>query len=68
MNSVLKHVTQFQDQKEEDYRELPCRDFDLDCYGFDGIIPFGDYRKCQAYMPEMGRCPFLSSKSESDEQ
>ncbi len=60
MSSLLSNACQFQDQLEEDYRELPCRDFDLDCYGFDGVIPFGNYGKCQAYMPEMGKCIFIS--------
>ena len=56
----LTLVRQVQDQPEEDYRELPCRDFDLDCYAFDGIVPFGSYLRCQAYMPETGRCIFLA--------
>ncbi|MBD3298536.1 MAG: hypothetical protein GF341_07780 [candidate division Zixibacteria bacterium] len=42
-------------------REIPCRDLDLDCFGFDGQIPFGDYARCQAYAPELGRCIFLST-------
>lgn len=63
---MLETVTHYQDQTEEDYRELPCRDFDLDCYGFDGIVPFGDYRRCEAYARERGRCIFLSSGCESD--
>ncbi len=65
--ALLKTVTQYQDQTEEDYRELPCRDFDLDCYGFDGIIPFGDYRRCEAYARERGRCIFLSRDSDPSE-
>jgi len=44
---------------EEYRRELPCRDFDLDCFTLDGVIPFGSYKKCQAYMPGMGKCLFL---------
>jgi hypothetical protein len=59
MDRVLKCEVQLQDQSEEDYRELPCRDFDLDCYGFDGVIPFGNYARCQAYMPDQGRCIFI---------
>lgn len=42
-------------------REIPCRDLDLDCFAFDGQIPFGDYARCQAYAPELGRCIFLST-------
>jgi hypothetical protein len=57
---MLDVVRQYQDQTQEDYRELPCRDFDFDCYGFDGIVPFGDYRRCEAYARERGRCIFLS--------
>ena len=34
---------------EKDFKDLPCRDFDWDCLATDGIIPFGDYRKCQNY-------------------
>jgi hypothetical protein len=41
-----------------DHREVPCRDMDLDCFAFDRIVPFGDYRHCQAYAPELGRCIF----------
>jgi hypothetical protein len=40
--------------------EIPCRDLDLDCFAFDGQIPFGDYARCQAYAPELGRCIFLT--------
>jgi hypothetical protein len=43
-----------------DQREIPCRDLDLDCFAFDGVVPFGDYRRCQAYAPELGRCIFLA--------
>jgi hypothetical protein len=60
--SVRPH--QLQDISERDHRELPCRDFDMDCYGFDGIIPFGGYSRCQEYMPELGKCPFLAADRE----
>ena len=43
-----------------DRREIPCRDMDLDCFAFDGVVPFGDYAHCQAYAPELGRCIFLA--------
>ncbi len=53
---VLRHdVVQWPDQ-----REVPCRDMDFDCFAFDGVIPFGDYARCEAYAPELGRCIFLS--------
>ncbi len=54
------------EEKEEDFRELPCRDFDMDCYAFDSVVPFGSYKKCQAYMPGMGRCLFLRDKPGSE--
>jgi len=44
-----------------DRREIPCKDLDLDCFAFDGVIPFGDYRKCHTYDPEAGRCIFCSN-------
>ena len=31
------------------YREIPCKDFDLDCFALDGKIPFNNYRKCYYY-------------------
>ena len=40
-----------------DPRELPCRDMDLDC--LTGERPFGSYRRCYVYAPEMGKCPLL---------
>ena len=42
-----------------DRREVPCRDLDLDCFALDGLAPFGNYARCQAYAPELGRCIFL---------
>ncbi|GAB4322556.1 MAG: hypothetical protein Kow0074_14190 [Candidatus Zixiibacteriota bacterium] len=44
-------------------REIPCRDLDLDCFAFDGQVPFGEYTRCQAYAPELGRCIFLSENT-----
>ena len=46
-----------------DRREVPCKDLDLDCFAFDGVVPFGDYRRCHAYDPETGRCIFCSNDS-----
>ena len=40
------------------YKEIPCKDFDYDCFGFDGRIPFGNYERCYNYAPEMGKCIF----------
>jgi len=49
-----------------DRREIPCRDLDLDCFALDGVIPFDNYQRCQAYAPELGRCIFLADdKSDS---
>jgi hypothetical protein len=47
-------------------REVPCRDLDLDCFAFDGLVPFGDYGRCQAYAPELGRCIFLPAQPERE--
>jgi hypothetical protein len=46
-------------------REVPCKDLDLDCFAFDGIIPFGDYARCHAYEPQAGRCIFLTGDGQS---
>jgi hypothetical protein len=53
-----------EERLEEQNRELPCRDFDWDCLATDGIVPFGDYRKCQMYDPERGKCLFMTSHIE----
>ena len=42
----------------KDYKEIPCKDMDLDCFAFDGEKPFGSYEKCYNYAPELGRCIF----------
>jgi hypothetical protein len=49
-----------------DRREIPCRDLDLDCFALDGLVPFNDYGRCQAYAPELGRCIFLTVTDTSD--
>lgn len=41
-----------------DYKEIPCKDMDLDCFAFDGKIPFGSYKRCYEYAPELGKCIF----------
>ena len=46
-----------------DRREIPCKDLDLDCFAFDGIIPFGDYPRCHAYDTQAGRSIFLSART-----
>jgi len=42
----------------KDYKEIPCKDMDVDCFAFDGKVPFGNYEKCYKYAPELGRCIF----------
>ena len=50
-------VIEFQ---QEDKREIPCKDMDIDCLpDEDGIVPFGSYINCFLYEPEKGGCPFL---------
>lgn len=46
----------------DDYREIPCKDFDLDCLALDGKVPFDDYRRCYYYAPELGRCIFCQDE------
>jgi hypothetical protein len=50
-----------EERKREDFKEIPCKDMDLDCFALDGEIPFGDYRRCYEYAPEMGKCIFCIS-------
>jgi hypothetical protein len=40
------------------FKEIPCKDMDLDCLALDGRVPFGSYRRCYEYAPELGRCIF----------
>jgi hypothetical protein len=40
------------------FKEIPCKDMDLDCFALDGTIPFGSYKKCYQYAPELGKCIF----------
>jgi hypothetical protein len=41
-----------------DFKEIPCKDMDLDCLALDGRTPFGSYKRCYEYAPELGRCIF----------
>jgi len=51
--------TNSQEQRNlDDFREIPCKDLDLDCFGLDGKTPFGSYHRCYDYAPELGRCVF----------
>jgi hypothetical protein len=40
------------------YKEIPCKDMDLDCFALDGKIPFESYKRCYEYAPELGKCIF----------
>lgn len=40
------------------FKEIPCKDMDLDCFALDGRIPFGSYKRCYGYAPELGKCIF----------
>jgi hypothetical protein len=42
----------------DDYKEIPCKDMDFDCFALDGKIPFGGYKRCYEYAPELGKCIF----------
>lgn len=62
--SILKLVSQTAGEERNliNFREIPCKDMDLDCFALDGKIPFDDYRKCYDYAPELGRCIFCEWK------
>lgn len=47
------------------FKEIPCKDMDLDCLALDGKIPFGNYQKCYEYAPELGKCMFHEWGEES---
>jgi len=34
------------------FKEIPCKDMDIDCFALDGSIPFGSYQRCYAYAPD----------------
>jgi hypothetical protein len=57
LNKLLS-VVSFEERIIKDYKEIPCKDMDLDCFAFDGKKPFGSYEKCYNYAPELGRCIF----------
>ena len=54
-------------QKEErrltDFKEIPCKDMDIDCFALDGRPPFGSYKRCYEYAPELGKCIFYEWES-----
>ena len=60
--SILKLISETAGEERTliNFREIPCKDMDLDCLALDGKIPFDDYRKCYEYAPELGRCMFYN--------
>jgi hypothetical protein len=46
------------------FKEIPCKDMDLDCFALDGKVPFGSYKRCYEYAPELGRCKFCEWQKE----
>ena len=59
-NSLLKQVTDIagEERNLKDFKEIPCKDLDIDCLALDGKIPFGSYKRCYEYAPELGKCLF----------
>jgi len=68
LSGLLQPTTGLQMIQWPDRREIPCRDMDLDCFAFDGVVPFGNYARCQAYAPELGRCIFLAEAQISGQE
>jgi hypothetical protein len=58
--SLLKQVTDIAGEERSliDFKEIPCKDMDIDCLASDGKIPFGSYKRCYEYAPELGKCVF----------
>lgn len=56
--SKLLVETPREERRLDDFREIPCKDMDLDCLASDGKIPFGSYKRCYEYAPELGKCIF----------
>jgi hypothetical protein len=64
-NQLISEIP-VEERKLEDFREIPCKDMDLDCFAQDGIIPFGSYRCCYEYAPELGKCIFYEWKKKKE--
>jgi hypothetical protein len=60
MRSIEKsiNIVSREERRLGDYKEIPCKDMDYDCFAFDGKILFGNYERCYNYAPELGRCIF----------
>jgi hypothetical protein len=58
--SIFKFLEEIprEERRLDDFREIPCKDMDLDCLASDGKIPFGSYKRCYEYAPELGKCIF----------
>jgi hypothetical protein len=57
-----------EERRRDEYKEIPCKDMDWDCFALDGKIPFGNYGKCYQYAPELGKCIFFEWQKESSDQ
>ncbi|MCP4726555.1 MAG: hypothetical protein GY863_16035 [bacterium] len=58
-NFKIDNVIDISEEK-TDKIEIPCKDLDLDCLpDEEGIVPFGNYKKCYLYDPDQGMCPLL---------
>jgi hypothetical protein len=53
-----------EERKLASFKEIPCKDMDLDCFALDGKIPFGSYKRCYEYAPELGKCIFYEWEKE----
>ena len=51
-------VISVEERRIDDFKEIPCKDMDYDCFAFDGRVPFGSYQRCYKYAPERGKCIF----------
>ncbi len=54
-----------EERRMDDYKEIPCKDMDWDCFALDGQIPFGNYKQCYEYAPELGKCIFYEWQRKS---
>jgi hypothetical protein len=53
-----------EERKLVNFKEIPCKDMDIDCFALDGRIPFGSYKRCYEYAPELGKCIFYDWQKE----
>ena len=55
-SNKLLSVISVEERRIDDFKEIPCKDMDYDCFAFDGRVPFGSYQRCYGYAPERGKC------------